>query len=168
MEVGKIDGSILDVRATIVFLTLSPPFLPWMCLVFYGSSFNHLWRFEHLHPPKGLLPSMHTIKKARFLSRSLMDIQLPSLFAHCMFISRVHILSRGKPNREIDSQRPKTRNPKKKVDPYAVCSGVSPSATTGTGRPRLGLCRTNASCRRARIKSDTARIRINQPTIIKT
>ena len=51
---------------------------------------------------------------------------------------------------------------------YAACSGVSPSATTGTGRPRLGLCKTNCSCRLARRKSETARIRINHPTIIKT
>lgn len=27
----------------------------------------------------------------------------------------------------------------------AACSGVSPSATTATGRPRLGLCKTRAS-----------------------
>jgi len=70
-------------------------------------------------------------------------------------------------NLHVLKKNPKHRN-RPAASVYAAWSGVSPSATTATGRPRVGLCKTNASCRRARRKSVTARIRINQPIIIKT
>lgn len=48
----------------------------------------------------------------------------------------------------------------------AAVSGVSFSANTGTFNPRSGAARTNCSCLLALKKSLTARIKINQPTII--
>ena len=47
-----------------------------------------------------------------------------------------------------------------------TASGLSLSATTGTFSPRSGLCRTSCSCFRALMKSLTALIRMNHPTIM--
>ena len=52
--------------------------------------------------------------------------------------------------------------------PYTAVSALSPSATIGTLSPRSGDCNTNCSCRLALKKSLTARIKMNQPTIIRT
>lgn len=56
--------------------------------------------------------------------------------------------------------------PERKLD-HTLVSGRSPSATTGTPRPRSGLCSTSCSCFRARRKSLIALMRMNHPTIIR-
>ena len=55
----------------------------------------------------------------------------------------------------------------KKIHHTAVSAG-SPAPTTGTLSPRSGDCRTSCSCLLALKKSLTARIKMNQPTIIST
>jgi hypothetical protein len=56
----------------------------------------------------------------------------------------------------------------KRHENHTVVSVDSLSVIIGTVKPRVGLCNTSCSCLLARKKSETARIRMNQPTIIKT